>query len=104
MTDGYENASREWTIEAVRQLISQQETVYGWDFVFMGANMDAVNVGAGLGFAPGKSLTYDADGDGVAGAWDAVSTYSARKRSRGEVPLGSVGFDDAERRRARKRS
>ncbi len=103
MTDGYENASREWTIEAVRQLISQQETVYGWDFVFMGANMDAVDVGAELGFAPSKSLTYDADGDGVAGAWDAVSNYSSRKRARGDVPLGSVGFDDAERRRAHKR-
>ncbi len=64
MTDGYENASKEWTIEAVRELISQQETVYGWDFVFLGANMDAVDVGTELGFRPGKSLTYDADGDG----------------------------------------
>lgn len=103
MTDGYENASTEWTIDAVRRLISQQETVYDWDFVFMGANMDAVGVGQTLGFAAGKSLTYDADGDGVAGAWDAVSTYSARKRARGGVPLASVSFDDTERRRARKR-
>lgn len=103
MTDGYENASKEWTIESVRQLISQQETVYGWDFVFMGANMDAVDVGTELGFAPSKSLTYDADGDGVAGAWDAVSSYSSRKRARGAAPAGSVGFDDAERRRAQKR-
>ena len=60
MTDGHENASAEWTKEAVRELISQQETVYDWDFVFLGANMDAVDVGTGLGFAPGKSLTYDA--------------------------------------------
>lgn len=103
MTDGYENASTEWSIAGVRELISQQETRYGWDFVFMGANMDAVDVGAELGFAPSKSLTYDADGDGVAGAWDAVSTYSARKRSRGDVPSGSVGFDESERRRAHKR-
>ncbi len=103
MTDGYENASKEWTIAAVRELISQQETVYGWDFVFMGANMDAVDVGTEMGFAPSKSLTYDADGDGVAGAWDAVASYSSRKRARGAAPAGSVGFDDAERRRAHKR-
>lgn len=103
MTDGHENASVEWTKEAVRQLISQQETVYGWDFVFLGANMDAVDVGSDLGFAAGKSLTYDADDGGVQGAWAAVASYSARKRSRGPAPAASIVFEDAERRGARKR-
>lgn len=103
MTDGHENASSKWSKDAVRELIAQQETVYGWDFVFLGANMDAVDVGSDLGFAPGKSLTYDADGDGVQGAWDAVASYSDRKRSRGAAPMASIGFDDADRRGARKR-
>lgn len=103
ITDGHENASREWTDAAVRQLIAQQETQYSWDFVFLGANMDAVDVGTGLGFAAGKSLTYDADGDAVRGAWDAVSGYSARKRRGGAEAVKSVGFDDAERSAARKR-
>ncbi len=103
MTDGHENASSEWTKEAVRELISQQETVYGWDFVFLGANMDAVDVGSDLGFSAGKSLTYDADEHGVQGAWDAVTNYSARKRSRGPAPAASIVFEDAERRGARKR-
>jgi hypothetical protein len=103
LTDGHENASTEWSKDAVKQLISQQETDYGWDFVFLGANMDAVDVGADLGFAPGKSLTYAADGDGVQGAWGAVSSYSARKRSRGAAPAASIVFDDAERRGAHKR-
>jgi hypothetical protein len=100
MTDGYENASSRWTVEAVRALISQQETGYSWDFVFLGANMDAVDVGTNLGFAPGKSLTWDASEDGVEGAFAAVAGYSGRKRSRGDIPLGSIVFDDAERRRA----
>lgn len=103
LTDGHENASGQWTKDAVRQLIAQQETVYGWDFVFLGANMDAVDVGSQLGFAPGKSLTYDADGAGVQGAWDAVASYSARKRSRGPRPAASIVFDDAERSGAHKR-
>ena len=103
MTDGYENASREWTVEAVRALISQQETVYAWDFVFLGANMDAVDVGTNLGFAAGKSLTWDASADGVEGAFAAVSDYSDRKRSRGDIPLGSIVFDDSERRRANRK-
>ena len=103
MTDGHENASKEWTAEAVRALIAQQETVYGWDFVFLGANMDAVEVGANLGFAPGKSLSYDADGDAVGGAWDAVASYSARKRSAAPGVAASIVFEDAERRGARKK-
>ena len=103
ITDGHENSSREWTAEAVRQLIAQQEKQYSWDFVFLGANMDAVDVGTGRGFAADKSLTYDADGDGVRGAWNAVSSYTDRKRHRGDAPAGSVGFDDAERSAARKR-
>lgn len=51
MTDGHENASTEWTAEAVRALIAQQESVYSWDFVFLGANMDAVEVGTRLGLS-----------------------------------------------------
>lgn len=103
MTDGHENASREWTGEAVRALITQQESVYGWDFVFLGANMDAIEVGTNLGFAPGKSLTYDADGDAVGGAWDSVASYSARKRSAGIAAAPSIVFEGAERSAARKK-
>lgn len=102
MTDGHENASTEWTVEAVRALIAQQETTYAWDFVFLGANMDAVAVGTNLGFAPGKSLTYDADGDAVAGAWASASSYQRRKRAAGAPPAASIVFDDAERSAARK--
>jgi len=102
MTDGLENASQEWTIEAVRALISHQETGYAWDFVFLGANMDAVEVGTTLGFAPGKSLTWDPSEEGVGGAFAAVSGYSERKRSRGAAPASSIVFEESERRRATK--
>ena len=103
MTDGHENASAEWTLAAVREMITRQESQYSWDFVFLGANMDAVEVGTSMGFAAGKSLTYDADSAAVAGAWDAASKYTARKRSRGASPAASILFDDAEREQSRKR-
>lgn len=102
ITDGHENSSREWTVEAVRALIAQQETQYAWDFVFLGANMDAVEVGGALGFAPDKSLTFDADADAVAGAWGSVTSYTLKKRSRGAASAASVGFDAADRSAARK--
>ncbi|WP_139279843.1 hypothetical protein [Rhodococcoides yunnanense] len=55
MTDRHENASKEWTNTAVRELIAKQEHNYQWDFVFLGSNIDAVEVGADLGFARDKS-------------------------------------------------
>jgi ribosomal protein L25 (general stress protein Ctc) len=59
VTDGHENASREFDADAVKELINQQETQYNWDFTFLGANIDAVAVGEAFGFQRDKSLTYD---------------------------------------------
>lgn len=101
MTDGHENASHEWTNSAVRKLIEQQERDYQWDFVFLGSNIDAVDVGTDLGFAPDKSMTYVSTTVGVTAAFDSVSSYQSRKRG---AVLGSppvAGFSEADRRRAR---
>ena len=100
LTDGHENASREWTKDAVKQLISQQEGTYGWDFVFLGANIDAIDIGTDLGFSAGKSLTYEASSAGVVGAFASVSIYNARKRSRGDKSAKDITFDEADRQRA----
>lgn len=58
MTDGHEDASRERANSAVRELIGWQETEYSWDFVFLGSNINAVAVGAELGFQRAKSMKY----------------------------------------------
>lgn len=60
MTDGYENRSQRWRWEDVRRLITQQRDVYGWEFVFLGANIDAVEVGARMGVDANSSLTFAA--------------------------------------------
>ena len=59
MTDGHENASRQWTWAAVKHLITQQRDVYGWEFIFLGADIDAVEVGERLGVGGKFSMTYD---------------------------------------------
>ncbi len=59
MTDGMENSSHEWDWEAVRRLIKQQQDEWSWKFIFLGANIDAVEVGQRMGFAAGDSITYD---------------------------------------------
>ena len=60
MTDGMENASREWSWDAVSRLITQQREVYGWEFIFLGANIDAVEVGARMGMQREKAMTFAA--------------------------------------------
>jgi hypothetical protein len=99
LTDGHENASHEWTKDSVQQLISQQEQKYSWDFVFLGANMDAVDIGRQMGFSPDRSMTYAASSAGVSGSWGSVTDWVDRKRS---SPKGSsISFTDAERNRSR---
>ena len=61
MTDGMENASHEWTWDALKALITQQREVYGWEFIFLGANIDAVEVGARMGMDRDKAMTFAAD-------------------------------------------
>ena len=58
MTDGMENASREWTHPAIKALVEQQTTAYGWQFMYMGADQDAIEVGASLGVHADHSINY----------------------------------------------
>jgi hypothetical protein len=59
MTDGMENSSRQWDWEAVKKLIIQQREVYGWKFIFLGADIDAVEVGERMGVDPRYAMTFD---------------------------------------------
>ncbi|MGV1089291.1 MAG: vWA domain-containing protein [Mycobacterium sp.] len=61
MTDGFENASRHWSWDGVKGLITQQRDVYGWEFIFLGANIDAVAVGRRMGVDADSALTFASD-------------------------------------------
>lgn len=58
MTDGLENASQEWTGAAIKALVEQQSSQWGWQFMYMGADQDAVEVGTSLGVPAAQSMTY----------------------------------------------
>ncbi len=102
LTDGHENSSREWSHDAVSAAIRRQEREYSWDFLFLGANMDAVAIGQRLGFAADRSLTYAASGEGVSAAFNASGDYVSRKLA---APAGSrvAGFSEGDRRAAQGR-
>jgi hypothetical protein len=58
ITDGHENASRYFTSAQVKERIEHQRHTYNWQFVFLGANQDAVTTGSSLGFSKGTSATF----------------------------------------------
>lgn len=58
MTDGLENASGEWRRPDIKALVEQQTNDHGWEFLYMGADQDAVEVGRGLGVKDGQAITY----------------------------------------------
>ena len=102
LTDGPAGSGRQWTLDDVRRLIERQGAEFGWDFVFLGANMDAVETGAKMGFARTKSLTFDASSAGIESAFFAVSHYLVRKKD--PVAQGITGFSNEDCRRVCRRS
>lgn len=72
-TDGMENASCEYTYQKVREMVEWQKTRYGWEFIFLGANIDAVGTAAGLGISADRAANYHADGQGTQLNFQAVS-------------------------------
>jgi hypothetical protein len=79
-TDGEENSSREFTKEKLKELISKKEKA-GWDFIFLGANIDAFSTGASFGLSPSKSVQYTANSAGIDQAFMAMSTGTANYRA-----------------------
>ena len=94
VTDGFENASREQTREGISELVKRQTDEYSWEFVFLGANMDAVAEASSLGFAKGSSLTYDTQNIGATSV--GLSNYVTRSRS----GVSANSFTEDERKEA----
>ena len=92
MTDGLENASKEWSWDAVNALITQQREQFNWKFIFLGANIDAVKVGSRIGVPRASAMTYEVDEESVAYCLD--STSRAMSSVRAGVPMA---FSDEDR-------
>ena len=93
VTDGHENQSREYTAATIRALIEQRRKQSSWDFVFLGADQDAVLTARGLGIAADRSMTYARGSRNVDAMATSVSRHLTQTRRR-EQPLG---FTEAER-------
>lgn len=77
-TDGGENQSREYSKTQVRGLTTEQQSRYGWQFIYLGANQDAFAEAGGMGIASPGSLNYAASSVGTRSAYAAASAASIR--------------------------
>ena len=64
-TDGMENASSRYTYEKVRQMVERQKEKYGWEFLFLGANIDAIKVAGRFGIHASRAVNYENDRAGT---------------------------------------
>ncbi len=86
-TDGMENASRHYNAERVKQMIERQKARYGWEFLFLGANIDAVETARHFGIGADRAVNYHSDSAGTQLNYEVLS--EAICAVRGSVQLGA---------------
>lgn len=87
-TDGMENASREYTAGALKTMIEEQKAKNGWEFLFLGANIDAVRAAGQIGISAERAVNYHADSAGTRLNYETVSACIADVRENKGVRAG----------------
>ena len=90
-TDGLENASHLYGSDEVKRMVERQKQKYGWEFLFIGANIDSVETAKRVGIGADRAVNYHADSQGTAVVFDAVSKTVCHVRA--SRPL-SAGWSD----------
>lgn len=85
-TDGEENCSRQYTREEVCQMIRRQKSRYGWEFLFLGANIDAMEAARGLGIDKNRATSYRSDSEGTRLNYSVISQTVCAVRRSEEIP------------------
>lgn len=80
-TDGMENASHRYTYDKVKQMVERQKNKYGWEFLFLGANIDAIGVANRFGISEDRAVNYECDSRGTEVNFNALSAVVSRVRS-----------------------
>lgn len=87
-TDGMENASRSYTYEEVQKLVRHEQEKHGWEFLFLGANMDAIAAAKSFGIREDRAVRYKRDPVGTALNYDVVSGAVSGFRGKKEIDPG----------------
>ena len=84
-TDGLENASREYSYDKIKDMVEKQKAKYGWEFIFLGANIDAIATAARFGINTDRAANYHADSEGTKLNYEAVSDFVSDIRACKEI-------------------
>jgi len=72
-TDGMENASREFTYDKIKAMVEKQKKKHNWEFIFLGANIDAIDVANRFGIARNRTQNFHNDSEGIALNYEVLS-------------------------------
>ncbi len=93
-TDGMENASRQYSYDTVRKMVERQKEKYGWEFLFLGANIDAVQEAARFGIRPERAMNYECDSAGTTLNYQVLSETVTMVRSAKSVDEMRKNMDE----------
>lgn len=95
-TDGMENSSRKYTYDKVKKLVEKKKKKHQWEFIFMGANIDAVSVAGRFGVSKNRAVRYESDGLGTQINFEVMSNMLSRVRGSASAKMMEEALDDAE--------
>lgn len=103
MTDGMENSSQRYSSDQVKDMIERQKKRYGWEFLFIGANIDAVETAARYGIDADRAVNYNADAEGTRVVYESVANAVCNVRANQELRADwSEEIDKDYKRRGRR--
>ena len=85
-TDGQENSSREYSYEKIKKMVKKQQEKYGWEFIFLGANIDALGEAGKLGIRADRAVRYECDAEGTALNYSVLDKAVGKMRCCEAVP------------------
>lgn len=98
ITDGIENSSHRYNKSVLKERITHQNKQYNWQFVYMGANQDAIAEASSYGISGNKAMTYGATGQGVLANYMSNSSLTRKMRmAAADEDLNTLGFTQADR-------
>ena len=103
ITDGEENSSREFNKPKINEMINHQKAQYNWDFLFIGANQDAIAEASQLGISADNSLDYAANSEGTQAVFASLSANIKAYRQGGSVQFSAIDREVQSKAGAKKR-
>ena len=95
ITDGMENSSRRYTYEKVRAMVERQKDRYGWEFLFLGANMDAIAAAGRFGIQAERAVNYECDREGTKLNYEVISRAVSRVRA-SSAPTAAMAMNECD--------